>query len=333
MRLVLPAIVAACLLLVPQPVRSDTVSSVEGMLAWAYEYRSNPRPERIPEAVHQMRRLGLFARREGAGFFTGFIAGVLAGNPDRAPQLVEGMFPMPHKEQGIVIEAIAYSGLPDWQNLLAAYQDRMPERAPLIEAYLSGEKPTLETLPLAEGAHAVYANWGYYLATGDERAVIRLFPALRWTEMRDRPLFSTERLRTAVGLSEGADIDQLTAGSTAKWSLASHAERDRELLDLYIAHIGDQPPEIARPLHDIIEAAQSFEAERIREEELAALEVAEARERQRGTSQSRAAYAGSAALSAACVVAGATGQVQIAVPCVITGALYSGTVNLLKRGE
>lgn len=335
MRLVLPAIVAAVLLSLPQPghaLGQQSGPTVEGLLGWAYEYRSDPRPERIPEAVHAMQRLGVFNRPEGGGFFTGFIAGVLADNPQRAERLVEGMFPMPPKEQAVIVQSIAYSGLPDWRELLFSFRERMPEREPLIEGYLTGQLPTLGDLPLEEGPHIVYTLWGYYLATGDHAAVVRMFPALEWAGKRPSA-FSLGGVMTAIGLSGGPDLTRMTTGSTAKWTLASHAERDRDLLVLYRQHVVHEPPEIAKPLQEVIEAAQDFEAERIREAELEVLEAAELRERRRGAPLGRAAHAGSVALSAACVIAGVTGHVEIAVPCVITGALYSGAMNLLQNGK
>ena len=65
-----------------------------------------------------MRELGLFADEEKAWFCTGFIAGVLGDNPKDGPGLVAKMLPMPDKEQAVIIRAIAYSGRPDWRELL-----------------------------------------------------------------------------------------------------------------------------------------------------------------------------------------------------------------------
>ena len=65
---------------------------------------------------------GLFTDEEKAAFCTGFIAGVLGANPKDGPTLVAKMLPMPDKDQAVMIRAIAYSGRPDWRELLDQVQ-------------------------------------------------------------------------------------------------------------------------------------------------------------------------------------------------------------------
>ena len=92
----------------------------------------------MPVAVRAMRELGLFTDEEKGAFCTGFIAGVLGANAKDGPALVAKMLPMPDKDQAVMIRAIAYSGRPDWRELLTS-TDRMPLRQPLIDAFLSGK--------------------------------------------------------------------------------------------------------------------------------------------------------------------------------------------------
>ena len=54
-------------------------------------------------------------------------------------------------------------------------------------------------------------------------------------------------------------VDKISTGATAKWTLASYAERNRDLLSLYRAEYEQQPKEIAQPLRDVIVAAEAFE--------------------------------------------------------------------------
>jgi hypothetical protein len=105
------------------------------VLKWINGYRSEPEPEKLPAAVKAMGEFGLLRELDQAGLQVGFIAGVLGTNPDKAPRLVAQMFPMPPEDQVILIKAIAFSGLPNWKQLLSAFSERMPARQVLIDKY------------------------------------------------------------------------------------------------------------------------------------------------------------------------------------------------------
>lgn len=126
-------------------------ASVDRLMDWVTNYRNHKNPSRVPAAVHAMQDFGLFADEEKAWFCTGFIAGVLGSNPKDGPGLIPRMFPMPDKEQAVIIRAIAYSGRPDWRELLEKSSAKMPLRRPLIDDFLAGKRPTLMELPLDHG--------------------------------------------------------------------------------------------------------------------------------------------------------------------------------------
>jgi hypothetical protein len=100
----------------PEP--QGAFASVDRLMDWISNYRKHKNPSRVPAAVHAMQDYGLFADEEKAWFCTGFIAGVLGSNPKDGPSLIPKMFPMPDKEQAVIIRAIVYSGRPDWRELL-----------------------------------------------------------------------------------------------------------------------------------------------------------------------------------------------------------------------
>jgi hypothetical protein len=307
-------------------------SSNARLLEWIYGYRAKPKPARVPEAVHAMRRLGLFRDSEKSEFFVGFIAGVLGKNPSKARALVKRMFPMPPKEQAVIIKAIAYSGLEDWPAILSQFSSRMPHRQALIDKYLSGERKTLLHVPLSSGPSILYALWGYYVATGQYEPVVRVIEALQWSKGTDQPEGAfRRRVRAAFTWSDDPqdEINKATVGGTAKWTLVSHAERDRDLIDFYRVQLDYQNEETAPKLKDVIEAAEAFESERIRKEEFAAIDDIRRRNPE-GAGFNRATTVGSVAIATGCVAATAAGQAAIAVPCIVTGAVYSGFVKLLR---
>ncbi|MGZ5917690.1 MAG: hypothetical protein ACXWJ4_10275 [Methyloceanibacter sp.] len=310
----------------PEP--QAAFSSAEKLLDWVTTYRKHPNPSRVPAAVHAMRDFGLFADEEKEWFCIGFIAGVLGTNPKEGPGLIPKMFPMPDKEQAVIIRAIVYSERPDWRELLEKNSSRMPLRRPLIDDFLQGKRPTLMELPLADGgAPGIYALWGYYVATGQHEPVVRIMQALQWSRKKDDSSFSFKKIFSGWGNDPSA-VEKITAGGTAKWTLASYAERDRDLLDLYRAESARQPKAIATPLKDVIVAAEAFESESVRKDQFGAIEDAQKQQMTNEAGMTKGATAGSIAIATGCVAATALGQPEIAIPCVIGGALYTGAVKL-----
>jgi hypothetical protein len=303
-------------------------SSPDQLMDWISNYRDHKEPWRVPAAVHAMNDFGLFGDEEKGWFCIGFIAGVLGSNPKDGPALVPKMFPMPDKEQAIIIRAIVYSGRPDWRELLEKNASRMPLRRPLIDDFLNDKRPTLMTLPLdTGGSPGIYALWGYYVATGQHEPVVRIMEALRWSKKKSDSGFSFRKVFSGWGRDPSA-VEKITTGGTAKWTLASYAERDRQLLALYRAESGRQPEEIAEPLKDVIKAAEDFESEKVRKDQFGAIEDAQRQKLSNEAGMTKGATAGSIAIATGCVAASALGQAYIALPCVIGGALYTGAVKL-----
>ncbi|MET0156571.1 MAG: hypothetical protein ABW197_01195 [Methyloceanibacter sp.] len=308
--------------------RDGGFTSPDQLMDWISNYRDHKEPWRVPAAVHAMNDFGLFGDEEKAWFCIGFIAGVLGSNPKDGPSLVPKMFPMPDKEQAIIIRAIVYSGRPDWRELLEKNSSRMPLRRPLIDDFLNDKRPTLMTLPLdTGGSPGIYALWGYYVATGQHEPVVRIMEALRWSKTKADSGFSFRKVFSGWGRDPSA-VDKITTGGTAKWTLASYAERDRQLLALYRAESGRQPEEIAVPLKDVIKAAEDFESEKVRKDQFGAIEDAQRQKLSNEAGMTKGATAGSIAIATGCVAASALGQAYIALPCVIGGALYTGAVKL-----
>ncbi len=113
----------------------------------------------------------------------------------------------------------------------------------LIRKYLYGDGKTLNELPLDDGSYVLDAHWGYYFATGSPEPIKRIVGTLAWTKDKN-------------------SVEKLTIGSMSKWTLATNASRDKELLDILPAEMNTQPAEVRAPLREVIEAAGTFETER-----------------------------------------------------------------------
>lgn len=282
----------------------------EDVLKWINSYRQHPDPQRLPEAVKAMGDFGLFRDLDGAGVYIGFTGGVIGAEGEKADQLVARMFPMPPEDQVVLIRAIAFSGLPNWKALLAQFVERMPARQVLLEKYLFGDGKALFDLPMQEGAFVLDAHWGYYFATGSPEAVHRIVSALALSRDKD-------------------NLENLTIGAMAKWTLATNASRDKELLDLAKAEMNGQPETVRSPLREVLLAAETFETAKIRKDALASIEELKTKGSETARNISWWGQAGQTVLALGCVAAGALGQVEVGIPCVVGGALSTAALKYL----
>jgi hypothetical protein len=92
-----------------------------------------------------------------------------------------------------------------------------------------------------------------------------------------------------------------------------------------------QPEDTAKILNDVIETAETVDTARMRKESLAAIEEL----KQKGPNSKREmttwGQVGQGALSMGCVVAAATGQIELGIPCVIGGAAYSAGLQYMSH--
>src|ERR1700739_4512140 len=114
----------------------DPRASLSVVQQWIYNYRAKPDYAHVPAAVRVLFHAQTFKEPENAGIYLGFIAGAIGSNPARAEQLVTSFFPAAPEDEWVIVRAIAYSGLPEWRNLLRRVAPRMPGRKVMIDSYL-----------------------------------------------------------------------------------------------------------------------------------------------------------------------------------------------------
>ena len=281
----------------------------QDILKWINGYRGNPEPQQLAASVHAMSGLGLFKDLEASGVYIGFVAGVLASNPDKAEAMIAKMFPMPPEDQVAIIRAIAYSGLPEWKSLLGQFAERMPARIVLIQRHIADKAPTLKTMAVDQSPAALDTLWGFYFGSGRFEPIDRIIGVLAWAK-------------------DANNVERLTLGSMAKWTLANNALADKDLLDHLKIEVVRQPKEIVRELREVIEAAEIFETSKIRREALASIEDL----KRKGPDSTRKftwwGQAGQTALALGCVAASALGHAEIGIPCVLGGAVSSAALKV-----
>jgi hypothetical protein len=325
----------------------DPRASLSVVQQWIYNYRAKPDYAHVPAAVRVLFHAQTFKEPENAGIYLGFIAGAIGSNPARAEQLINSLFPIPPEDEWVIIRAIAYSGHPDWRNLLRKVAARMPGRRVMIDSYLAGTLPTLADIPLEETkpgmidklrgvftknpfakddkklkmAQTFAGNqdlldtlWGYYFATGSYTPILRIIRMLPWSKSRDT-------------------VDKLTVGSMARYTLASYAVRDAGLREYLRSELAIQPAPVKAPLAEVIEAADTVQLGAVRKDALAAVDELKTKGSDARRDLDFWGQVGVGAVALGCVSAAALGQVAIGIPCVIGGSASQGLLSFWEKQQ
>ena len=92
-----------------------------------------------------------------------------------------------------------------------------------------------------------------------------------------------------------------------------------------------QPEATAKILNDVVETAETVDTARMRKESLAAIEELKLKGPNSRREMTSWGQVGQGALSMGCVVAAATGQFELGIPCVIGGAAYSAGLQYMSH--
>jgi hypothetical protein len=347
------AALVATLYLLVQPAAAavtpeiDPRASLGVVQQWIYNYRAKPDYAHVPAAVRVLFHAQTFKEPENSGIYLGFIAGAIGSNPAKAEQLVNSFFPVKPEDEWVIVRAIAFSGLPDWRNLLRRVAPKMPGRRVMIDSYLAGTLPTLTDIPLEETkpgmldkVRGVFTKnpfakderklkmvqtfasnqdlldtlWGYYFATGSHLPIQRIMQMLPWSKSRDT-------------------VDKLTVGSMARYTLASYAVRDAGLREYLRSELALQPAPIKAPLGEVVEAADTVQLGAVRKDALAAVDELKAKGSDARRDLSFWGQVGVGAVALGCVSAAALGQVAVGIPCVIGGSASQGLLSFWEKQQ
>ena len=285
--------------------------SVEQIGHWINQYRNKPEPQRLPQLFRGMAELNMFADQDNSGLYLGFVGGVLSANAEIANSLIAKMFPLPPEYHAALIKAIAYSGLPDWRDILTTNAERMPSRVVLVDRFMTGKMQSFEALKLDAGPIPLDVLWGNYFATGSYEPILRIVSVLAWSK-------------------DVNDVERLTIGSMAKWTLATNASNDVQILRLLKSAMTTEPTSTQKILTEVIAAAETGETSKIRKEALMAIEQLKLKGPEKTRTTAWWGQAGQMALSFGCIAASVLGApATIGIPCVIGGAASTAALKMM----
>jgi len=260
---------------------------------------------------------------------------------------VTSFFPVKPEDEWVIVRAIAFSGVPEWRNLLRRVAPKMPGRRVMIDSYLAGSLPTLTEIPLEEPSPGMMEKikgvftknpfakedkklkmrqtfagnqdlldtlWGYYFATGSYAPILRIMQMLPWSKSRDT-------------------VDKLTVGSMARYTLASYAVRDAGLREYLRSELAVQPQPVKVPLTEVVEAADTVQLGAVRKDALAAVEELKAKGSDARRNLDFWGQVGVGAVALGCVSAAALGAVAVGIPCVIGGSASQGLLSFWEKQQ
>jgi hypothetical protein len=321
-----------------------TLDSLQASMDWINDYRRTHDVKRAPLAIRALSHYGGFKNPESSGVYVGFIAGLIATHPDQADSLIDRMLPVREEDQWAIVRGIAYSGLPEWKDLLRRHAHQLDARQLMIADYLNGRLPPLSALEikpspttwqrmrqafaidwpgekkpakpvvLEPSQEVLDALWGYYLASGSYGPVLRMVEMLPWSKDRD-------------------NVDKLTIGSMAKYTLASNASRDKALLAKLqaIRNAKSQRKDTRALLDEVIHAAEVADTAKLRKDALAAIEQLKIKGPHYKKEIGTWAKVGQGTLAVGCVAAAVMGQVYLGLPCVIGGGATSAALYYMSE--
>lgn len=327
----------------PTPASVQQYSPTTSTLAWTFHYRQNPQPTKVPYAFLALSKAGSLRDPEQAGIYLGFLAGVLKNEGARADRLLVKLTGLPHEDQWILVRALAYSGLPDWRDLIARLEKHIPDRAGMIEAYLDGSTPTLDQIELepkkpsdwdqfkdsvtfrkpekpshkptfATNSELIDTLWGLYFATGDVEPIAKLVKILPWAKDHE-------------------SVPKLSIGSMVAYTLAENASRSPDLLaTVKTMSQQEQPKETLPLLKEVVRAAETADTGYLRKDALAAIDNLKLRGPDSWRNMAMWGQVAEGGIALGCLGAALSGAgATVGVPCVIGGALASAGLKVIAQ--
>jgi len=325
----------------------DPRASLGVVQQWIYNYRAKPDYGHVPAAVRVLFHSQTFKEPENAGIYLGFVAGAIGSNPAKAERLIASFFPVPPEDEWVIVRAIAYSGLPDWRNILRRLAPRMPARRVMIDSYLAGKLPTLTDIPLEEAKPGMLDKLrGTFTRNPFSKEERKLNTTLTlratrisWTRCgdiisppaRNLPI---QRIIQMLPWSRSRDtIDKLTVGSMARYTLASYAIRDASLREYLRSEMAKQPAAVKVPLGEVVEAADTVQIAALRKDALATVDELKTKGSDSRRNLDFWGQVGVGAVALGCVSAAALGQVAVGIPCVIGGSASQGLLSFWEKQQ
>lgn len=143
---------------------------------WLETYYVNPRPAELTAHVRALSREGFFERPGQAAVGIGFLATVFAHNPAQVDRWLMELSGLPARHQRLLAAALWQAGHPLGSDLLRTLGRDSVFREEVLRL-ASAPAQTIADTPVRSSS-SMNLQWGAFLASGDERHIVRVLDAI-----------------------------------------------------------------------------------------------------------------------------------------------------------
>lgn len=228
-------------LAVAQP--AGKFNSPEVIQSWMDTYYLHPQPRQFLEAIQAASAQGMLVQAYRWNTLIGFVAGVVGRNPELADPLVDLMQSLPPSQRQPLLVGLVYANHAQSRAALQKLARLLPEYKTGVARYMTLPNPDItKVLPLEGNSGAIDANWGYFMATGSDKPVVRIMSALPWSVLKED--------------GTGETLSRIAVGRVAASSLRRQAATQPKVMAICKAQVSKQPKNVAGPLRNVIRQAQ-----------------------------------------------------------------------------
>jgi hypothetical protein len=213
---------------------------------WMTYYYLNPQPELLPGAIASFSESGTLTLDTAIPPLISFFSFIFRDNPESLAEWFQEISQLSEPEQVVLFEALWFANTPAAREQLSELLAEVSlENAELIRDLLSLEPTPIQELAIdattpIKSSSVLDMLWAAFMATGEERYVVRIISVLPWSEVAPEH-----------------DLGKFTVGHAARWSLTSNAVQHEKIMTICLEQLSQQPVEIVEILEEVINEAQS----------------------------------------------------------------------------
>jgi hypothetical protein len=196
---------------------------------WLETYYVNPRPAELTANIRALSREGFFEKEGNTALSIGFLATVFAQNTARVESWLGELPNLPAAHQRLLVAALWQAGHPLGSELLRTISKKSPLHEEVLR--LASMPAQLVADTPVRSRSSMNLQWGAFLASGDERHIVRVLDA--------------------IGTGERA-LDNI-----AQINLARHAADHPRVLEICQAQLSRQPQEVQGVLRAALRDAEA----------------------------------------------------------------------------
>lgn len=204
---------------------------------WITYYYLHPQPDHTVEAILLMSAKGYLDKETAQSPLAAFFSHVFAQNPQSIEHWFSKLEGLPNAQRRLLCGALWYSATPQGlQQLKKEAARAAPSDNADIVKLTTTKPPSIANLEITEPS-VLDMLWASFMATGDERYVIRIISTLPWLEEKN--------------------LNRVLIGGAARWSLTSNAIQHPKVLEICKAQVGKQGETTVSILKEVLKQAEA----------------------------------------------------------------------------